>query len=114
MKQQKPEKKSSCKRYKITWWQFLLIWAVIAGIAVMWDGKFEKPTYETWVKCDTLGNRIPTGEERIDPTQNAFYCGGEFYADVEQKVVYRTSSQKYAEYLALKNGNNLHNLINIS
>lgn len=111
MKQQKSEK-GLFKKFKITWWQFLLIWVFIAGIAVMWDGEFTLPHWETWVKCDTMGNRISTHEEKIDPTQNAFYCGGEFYADVEQGVVYRTGSQKYQEYLILKNGNNLDYLIN--
>lgn len=108
MNQQKSETRS--QKYKVKWWQFLLLWILIAGIAVHWDGEFTLPKTEVYVECDTLGNPIPTHTEKIDPTQNAFYCGGEFYADVHERVVYRTSSQKYQMYLALRNGTNLDNI----
>lgn len=112
MKQQKSEKNS--QKYKVKWWQFLLLWVFFAGIAVMWDGEFTLPRWETYVVCDTLENPIATGKEKIDPTQNGFYCAGEFYVDVHEGVVYRTSSQKYQIYLAMKNGTNLDNIVNNS
>jgi len=113
MNQQESEKQSS-RNYKFKWWQFLLVWAVVAGIGVMWDGEFTLPRFETYVVCNDLSQSNPgTHSEKIDPTQNAFYCGGMFYADVEQKIVYRTSSQKYQQYLMLKNGHILDNNDNI-